>query len=121
MRLITTLVLLVSFGLVGCEAKEDAAATAAPPAKDAATATATAAAGAHVHDLACACTLGKACANMIKVDGNFVPLAGETGVGPGAFCGAEGLQAEVPGELKEGKYIATSFKLTAGKLGEGHP
>jgi len=126
MRLLTTLLLIATFGLVGCEANKPEAAMAEPAAKEAAaapgtaTATATAQAGAHVHDLACACTLGQACANMIEVDGKYVPLAGETGVAHGAFCGAKGLKAEVPGELKEGKYIATSFKLTAGELGKGH-
>ena len=47
-----------------------------PPAPEAPEAAeADAATDEHVHSVACACEFGKACANMIEVDGNYIPLA----------------------------------------------
>ena len=66
----------------------------------------------HVHDLACGCSLEEvgACGNYIKVDGKFVELIGDVGLGGMAFCGQEGLKGEVEGEVQDGKFVATSFK-----------
>jgi hypothetical protein len=66
---------------------------------------------AHVHGVACGCSQGQKCSNMIEVDGKYVPLEGELGLGEMEFCGKQGLKAEAQGELKDGKFVATSFKL----------
>jgi hypothetical protein len=71
----------------------------------------TPAAAGHVHNVACGCSLGQTCGNMIEVDGKYVPLEGDLGLGKMEFCGKKGLQAEVQGELKDGKFLATSYKL----------
>ncbi len=67
--------------------------------------------GAHVHNVACACSMGKSCGTMIEVDGNFVPLTGDIGLGAMAFCGKAGLKAEVTGKVADGAFVAESFKL----------
>jgi hypothetical protein len=66
----------------------------------------------QVHDLACGCALEDVglCGNYIQIEGRFVELVGTTGLGSMPFCGKEGLKGEVTGELRDGKFEATSFK-----------
>ena len=67
----------------------------------------------HVHDLSCGCVLeeaGMKCGNYINIDGSFVELTGNTGLGAMPFCKKEGLKGEVAGEVVDGKFVATSFK-----------
>ena len=127
--MITRLVCSTSFllALSACETSKKAepvppaVATEAAPtgaADDAApTETATAAAepntdSTHEHAVACGCSLGKECSNMIEVDGKYVPLQGDVGLGEMAFCGKKDLKAKVEGELtKDGTFKATSFAL----------
>jgi len=72
---------------------------------------------AQVHDVACGCSLEKVgkCGNMIKVKDDYIPLTGDIGLGEMEFCGKEGVQAEVAGEVKDGAFVATSFKLVEKK------
>lgn len=68
----------------------------------------------HVHKVACGCALGGKCANMIEVEGAYVPLKSETvAIGDMAFCGKTGLRAEVTGAMQDGTFVATSYKLLA--------
>ena len=89
------------------EARVEAKAEAAAEAE----ATPTAADGEHVHGVACNCQFGQACGNMIEVEGQYVPLEGDLGLGKMAFCGKKDLRAEVEGEMKDGKFVATSLKM----------
>ena len=68
---------------------------------------------AHVHDLICGCALPAVghCGEYIKVGGEFVELVGDLELGKMPFCGKQGLQGEIAGELKDGKFFATSFEL----------
>jgi hypothetical protein len=75
------------------------------------TGTATATADSHVHSVACGCSQGQKCSNLIEVEGKYVPLAGELGLGDMEFCGKTGLKAKVEGEMKDGSFLATSFEL----------
>lgn len=67
----------------------------------------------HVHTVACGCSKGGACGNLIEVDGKYVPLEGETGLGEMAFCGKDGLQAKVEGAVQDGKFVARSFEMVS--------
>jgi len=91
-------------------APAEAAPAEAAPAEGAAVAAAVAG-EAKVHNVACACSQGNACANMIEVEGKYVELTGELGLDKMAFCGKKGLKGEAKGELKDGKFVASSFKL----------
>jgi len=98
--------ILAALALAACSSK--------PASTTAAATTAIAApAQAQVHDVACGCSLGLACQNMISVDGKFVPLTGPAtaGMGEMAFCGKKGLQAKADGKLADGKYVASTFEL----------
>lgn len=66
-----------------------------------------------VHSVACGCSLeeGGACANFVEVDGEFVPLAGDIGLGEMEFCGQTGLQASLTGAMVDGTFVATSYEL----------
>ena len=66
---------------------------------------------AHVHDLMCGCAVPSVghCGEYIKVGGEFVELVGNLELGHMPFCGKQGLQGEVAGELKDGKFFASSF------------
>ncbi|MFH0945089.1 MAG: hypothetical protein V2A76_07815 [Planctomycetota bacterium] len=98
-------VLFSALLLMGCGESSPTASSTSDPAPEAAAVT-------HVHDLACGCALeevGK-CGNYINIDGHFVELVGDTGLGVMAFCKQDGLKGEVAGEMKEGKFVATSFE-----------
>jgi hypothetical protein len=93
--------------LTACEQGSAAPDAAAPVAAI----TTTAASEPHVHRVACGCSLGQSCSNMVEVDGEYVPLTGDLDLGPMAFCGKRGLKAQIAGELKDGAFVATSFEL----------
>lgn len=94
-----------------CDSSRDTAARVQPKALGRSTSAPGTATAAHVHDVACGCTLGKSCQNMIDVDGAWLPLEGDIDVGPMAFCGKTGLEAEVRGERRGDAFVATSFRL----------
>ena len=67
---------------------------------------------AHLHELICGCALpevGK-CGEFIKVDEKFVELTGDLNLGHMPFCKKKDLKAWVDGDVKDGKFIAKSFK-----------
>ena len=70
-------------------------------------------AASHVHDVSCGCAIDAvgACGEYISVDGKFVELEGDLGLGEMPFCGQKDLKAEVTGELKDGKFVFADFKL----------
>ncbi len=72
---------------------------------------------AQVHDVACGCAIDAIghCGNYIKVGDEFVELTGDLKLGDMAFCQQKDLKAEVVGEVKEGKFVATSFQYVAKK------
>ncbi len=103
--------LAAAFLLVACNTKP--AATVHEPAAPPSAAAVAAPADTHVHDVACGCSLGLPCQNMISVDGKFMPLTG-----PGtaklpdmAFCGKKGLTATAEGKVEGGKFVASQFEL----------
>src|SRR5690606_33982230 len=65
-----------------------------------------------VHRVQCGCAIesvGK-CSEWIEVDGEYVPLAGDLGLGSMPFCRKEGLRARVSGAMKDGKFVATAIE-----------
>lgn len=65
------------------------------------------------HLVCCGCAIdgvGK-CGNFVHVDGHYVPLAGDLGLGKMAFCGKGEKVAKVEGAMADGKFVATSFAL----------
>ena len=111
-----TVVLCLAVAMAACEKKASTTATetAAPATKAAPaepTATPTAGADAHVHNVACGCSMGQKCSNMIEVDGEFVPLRGDLKLGPMEFCGKKGVRAKAAGRVIDGGFLATSFEV----------
>ncbi len=66
-----------------------------------------------VHDVVCGCVIEDVgvCGEYADVDGKFMELTGDLGLGSMPFCGKEGLRAKMAGEVKDGKYAVTSFEL----------
>ena len=67
-----------------------------------------------VHDVKCGCSIdgvGK-CGNYVMVDGKYVPLI-HPKLGVMEFCKFKdaGAKIETVGELKDGKFVAESWKL----------
>lgn len=69
----------------------------------------------HVHDVICGCALDHVghCSEWIHVDDEYLSLQLPEGMdlGPMPFCGQEGLQAAVSGEVVGDTYVATSFEM----------
>ncbi|QDU68296.1 hypothetical protein [Engelhardtia mirabilis] len=68
---------------------------------------------AQTHALICGCALEEvgACGEYIEVDGEFVALEAPIDLGYMPFCHKDGLQARADGELKDGKFVATTFAM----------
>ena len=68
---------------------------------------------AAVHAVKCGCAVndGK-CSDgeFIEVDGKFVPLVGELGMGKMPFC-KQDRKARAEGRVEGGKFVASSFSL----------
>ncbi len=115
MRILPVVFAVSILGLAACDASQGSGEATPTPAAAVqpagAVATPTAAAETHVHDVACACSLGKACANVIKVGDEYLPLGGNVGVAPMSFCGKKDLKAEVTGARAGDTFVATSFAL----------
>ena len=63
------------------------------------------------------------CETWIKVEGKVFPLAGvEYNAHTGGLCSPDSKQASVAGEVKEGKFTATKFEISAADIAEnpGH-
>ena len=117
-KLLTLSLLLVSMLAFGCTADNKAPAGNADPAKDTVPATnidpAAAAGEMHVHDVKCGCSIegvGK-CGNFIMIEGKYVPLI-HSSLGKMEFCKqkAAGAKIETKGAMKDGKFVAESWKL----------
>lgn len=99
------IVLFLAFGYVACGAEpvtEPANGGGAEAAHD----------HTHTHNVKCGCVIEDvgACGNYVEIDGKYVPLVGDLGLGDMEFCKKTGLEADVEGEMKDGKFVATSFK-----------
>ena len=66
-----------------------------------------------VYDVVCGCTLEAVghCGEYARVDGEFVEITGDLGLGSMPFCGQDGLRAEIEGEVQDGEFQATSLEL----------
>ncbi len=103
---------LASTLLVACTVESSSVpAAATPPAAESTVAAPAPTAAAHVHELACGCVLDAVghCAEYIRDDGEFVELVPPVDLGSMPFCGKDGLSARVDGELKDGKFVASTF------------
>ena len=65
----------------------------------------------HVHSVECGCKIDGECRNMIEVEGKYIDLTGDIGLGKMEFGGREGLGAKVEGSVQEGRFVATTFEL----------
>ena len=110
MKTLLSLSLLLTLAAAGCtsEAKTEPV----DPAKnDAPLANQTAAV---IHDVKCGCSIdgiGR-CGNYIMIDGNYVPLV-HPSLGKMEFCSqkAAGAKIETKGAMKDGKFVAETWKL----------
>jgi len=68
-------------------------------------------ADATVYPVACGCSQGGACANLVEVGGEYVPLKGDLGLGVMEFCGQDGLHAAMIGVVEDGEFVATAYEL----------
>lgn len=60
----------------------------------------------------CGCKLEvKKCSEWAEIDGQWVQLTGNHGMGSMPFCGKENLRARVTGNLKDGKLHLTSIEM----------
>lgn len=66
------------------------------------------------HAVACGCALEEVgvCGNYVEVDGEFIELKGDVGLGVMEFCGQSGLEASLTGSVVDGAFVATSYALT---------
>lgn len=104
----------------GAAAAENAA-TEASDAMDTAKDMGTEAAGAvasmieGVHSVECGCsdavTSTKKCGNYVQVDGKYLPIEGDLGLGAMEWCGKHGVNAQVKGEVKDGKFMGESLTV----------
>ncbi len=68
-------------------------------------------ADASVYPVACGCSQGGACGNLVEVDGKYIPLEGDLGIGAMEFCDQDGLHAALTGAVEDGKFVATAYEL----------
>jgi hypothetical protein len=70
-------------------------------------------AAADVHRVECGCALEEVghCGNYIEIDGAFVEVGGDLGLGKMEWCGQTGLHAKAQGELVGGKFVATELAI----------
>lgn len=60
----------------------------------------------------CGCKLeAKKCSEWAELDGQWIQLAGEHGMGSMPFCGKEGLKARISGQVEGGKLHLTTIKM----------
>ncbi|MCA8922690.1 MAG: hypothetical protein KDD82_12830 [Planctomycetes bacterium] len=115
------LALICVAAFAGCPAADPAQTPAEPatPAAPSADTPAPAVGGSHaepttqVYDVVCGCQLEAVghCGEYAKVDGAFVEIVGDHGLGEMPFCGKEGLKAEISGHASQGKLHAHSVKI----------
>ena len=118
-------VILVSVLLFsGCKSNSDQEDQPAPAAQAPASApaaehgkTAEDAGATPVYDVACGCSLPAVgrCSEYAKVDGEFIEIVGDHGLGAMPFCGKSGVRAKIAGEVADGKLQATSVEVIGSK------
>lgn len=66
-----------------------------------------------IRPVACGCSIESvgSCGNYVKIGDDFVEIANSADLGLGSmeWCGKEGVTAETAGELKEGKFFASTL------------
>lgn len=59
----------------------------------------------------CSSEIGSTCGNYVQLGSKYIPFDSENGAGAELgkmeWCGVDGAQAEVAGEIKDGKFIAS--------------
>jgi hypothetical protein len=68
---------------------------------------------ATLHRVECGCALESVghCGNYVEVDGEFVEIAGDLGLGKMEWCSKTGLSANVEGKMVGDKFVATSLEM----------
>lgn len=104
----TASILLAALLPLACTVESES--SAAKPTGDATTSTESAD---HIHRVACGCALEEygSCGNYIEVEGKFVPVGGDLGLGVMEWCGQSGLKAEATGEMQDGTFVATAITV----------
>lgn len=63
----------------------------------------------------CGCTLDEVghCGNYVEINSRYIALANseELGIGGMEWCGKEDVQVETAGEIKDGKFVATTLAV----------
>lgn len=65
--------------------------------------------------VACGCSIEEVgvCGNYVQIDGKFVEIANWEAMGLGGmeWCGQDGVHADTAGEVKDGKFYATTVAV----------
>ncbi|MFT4646976.1 MAG: hypothetical protein ACI9X4_000182 [Glaciecola sp.] len=68
-----------------------------------------------VHSVECGCsdtvTSTKKCGNYVQVGEQYLPIEGDLGLGKMEWCGQHGVNAQVKGEVKDGKFMGESLTV----------
>ena len=68
-----------------------------------------------VRTVTCGCTLEEIghCGNYVEIGSKYIEIANgaELGLGGMEWCGKSGVQAETAGEIKDGKFVATTLAV----------
>jgi hypothetical protein len=68
-----------------------------------------------VRNVTCGCTLEEVghCGNYVEIGSNYLEIANgaDLGLGDMEWCGKSGVQAETAGEIKDGKFVATTLAV----------
>jgi hypothetical protein len=66
-----------------------------------------------VHDVTCGCVIPevKKCGEWVKVNDTFIELTNHGLEGAMPFCGKKDLKANVAGEIKDGKLVASKVEV----------
>jgi hypothetical protein len=113
------LALTVALCFAGCPAEQGGTDPQPVPATPEPATPAAGDAGSHaapstaVYDVICGCALDEVghCGEYAKVDGAWVEIVGDHGLGDMPFCGKTGLKAEVSGHPSGGKLHAHAVKI----------
>ena len=55
------------------------------------------------------CDLTKKCGNYVQVDGKYLEIEGDLGLGKMEWCSKSGTKAQVKGFVKDGKFMGESL------------
>ena len=116
---------LTAMMITGCGGSKDAAAPSAPIAPSASGNNDTAAAEAMTYEVGCGGCIfemadAEGCKAAVKVDGKAYWIDGVKISAHNIGLCSGSAEADMAGEVKDGKFIATSFALTEAEGGGGH-